>query len=88
MRASLLYGQVKKQYRRRKLVRVTQIMRCGTAAALKAARIGLGLNGQLNTAFVKRVNLALRQSVAALARRSWATLQEAPQLLQLEWWRT
>jgi hypothetical protein len=55
VRAGLLYGQVKKQYRRRKLVRVTQIMRCGTAAALKAARIGLGLSGQLNTAFVERV---------------------------------
>jgi transposase InsO family protein len=30
----------------------------------------------------------VRQSVAALVRRTWATLQEAPQLLlQLEWWR-
>jgi transposase InsO family protein len=69
-------------------VRVTQVLRCGTRAGLKAALTGLGLSGRLNTAFVERVNLTLRQSVAALARRTWSTLQDAPQLLlQLSWWR-
>jgi len=86
--AELLYGQVKKHYRRRKLVGITQVLRCGTREALKAALSELGLSGRQNTAFVERVNLTLRQSVAALARRSWSTLQDAPQLLlQLEWWR-
>ena len=33
----LIYGQVKKSYQRRKLVRVTTVMRLGTSAALKAA---------------------------------------------------
>jgi hypothetical protein len=33
---SLIYGQVKKSHRRRKLVRVSQVMRLGTKAALKA----------------------------------------------------
>jgi len=42
----------------------------------------------LNTAFVERLNLTLRQSVAALIRRTWATMQDAPQLLlHVEWWR-
>jgi hypothetical protein len=36
--AGLIYGQVKKSYRRRKLVRVTPVMRLGTSAALTAAR--------------------------------------------------
>src|SRR5262249_30415373 len=86
--AGLVYGQVKKIYRRRKLVRVTQVMRCGTRAALKTALQTLGLSGRLNTAFVERVNLTLRQSVAALIRRTWSTMQDTPQLLlQLEWWR-
>jgi hypothetical protein len=86
--AGLLYGQVKKTYRRRWLVRVTQVMRCGTRTVLQAALTGLGLSGRLNTAFVERVNLTVRRSVAALARRTWATMQEAPQLLlHLEWWR-
>jgi len=35
--AGLMYGQVKKSYRRRKVVRVTYVMRLGTCAALKAA---------------------------------------------------
>jgi transposase-like protein len=35
--AGLIYGQVKKSYRRRKLVRVTPVMRLGTEDALNAA---------------------------------------------------
>jgi len=48
--AELTYGQVKKTYQRRKLVRVTPVMRLGTSAVLTAALQGLGLTGQLNTA--------------------------------------
>jgi len=84
--AELIYGQVKKHYRRRKLVGVTHVMRLGTEATLEAALRGLGLTGRLNTAFIERVNLTVRHGVAALARRSWATAQQAPQLLDhLEW---
>jgi hypothetical protein len=86
--AAFIYGQVKKVYRRRRLVRVTPIMRCGTRAALKAVLIRLDLSGTLNTAFIERLNLTLRQSVAALVRRTWSTMQDAPPLLlHLEWWR-
>jgi hypothetical protein len=60
----------------------------GTQADLKAALQGLGFSGRLNTAFIERVNLTVRHGVAALARRTWATSQQAPQLLaHLEWWR-
>jgi transposase InsO family protein len=83
-----MYGQVKKSYRRRKLVRVTPVMRLGTGAALKVALQKMGLSGRLNTAFIERVNLTVCYGVAALARRTWATAQQAPQLLaHLEWWR-
>jgi transposase InsO family protein len=42
----------------------------------------------LNTAYIERVNLTVRHGVAALARRTWATAQQSPQLLaNLEWWR-
>jgi IS1 family transposase len=86
--AGLIYGQVKKSYRRRKLVRVTPVMRLGTEEALKASLQGLGFSGRLNTAIIPRVNLTVRHGVAALARRTWATSQQAPQLLaHLEWWR-
>ena len=86
--ASLIYGQVKKSYRRRKLVRVTRVMRLGTQADLTVALQGIGLSGRLNTAFIERVNLTVRHGVSALARRTWATAQQAPQLLaHLQWWR-
>ncbi len=84
----LLYGQVKKTYRRRKVIRVTRVMRCGTLEDLRAALRKLGLTGRLNTAFVERMNLTIRQGIAALARRTWATAQVAPSLVaHLEWWR-
>jgi IS1 family transposase len=86
--AELIYGQVKKSYRRRKLARVTPVVRLGTEAALTSALQGMGFSGRLNTAFIERVNLTVRHGVAALARRTWATSQQAPQLLaHLEWWR-
>jgi len=88
VKAGLIYGQVKKSYRRRKLVRFTHVMRLGTETALKVALQGLGFSGRLNTAFIERVNLTVRHGVAALARRTWATSQQASQLLaHLEWWR-
>ena len=87
--AGLIYGQVKKSYRQRKLVRVTHLMRLGTQADLIVALQRLGFSGRLNTAFIERVNLTVRHGVSALARRTWATAQQTPQLLAyLEWWRT
>jgi IS1 family transposase len=86
--AGLIYGQVKKCYRRRKLVRVMHVMRLGTQADLTVGLQGLGFSGRLNTAFIERVNLTVRHGVAALARRTWATAQRSPHLLaHMEWWR-
>jgi IS1 family transposase len=84
--AGLIYGQVKKSYRRHKLMRVTHVIRLGTSTAHKVALQGMGFSGWLNTAFIERVNLTVRHGVAALARRTWATAKPAPQLLaHLEW---
>jgi IS1 family transposase len=86
--AGLIYGQVKKSERRRKLARVTHVMRLGTQADLTVALQGMCFSGRLNTAFIERVNLTVRHGVAALARRTWATAKLAPQLVaHLEWWR-
>ena len=73
---------------RRKLVRVTHVMRLGTEDRSHIALQRLGFSGRLNTAFIERVNLTVRHGIAALARRTWATAQQSPQLLaNLEWWR-
>jgi hypothetical protein len=71
----LLYGQVIKAYRRRKLAKVERRMQLGERRDLKKALQRLGFSGSINTAFVERLNLTLRQGLAALTRRSWATAQ-------------
>ena len=84
---ALLFGQLHKRYRRRRLVRLTYQMQCGSRRALRAALRHQGWSGKLQTAFVERVNLTVRQSVAALTRRTWATAQTAAGLQQqLDWW--
>jgi IS1 family transposase len=63
----LLYAQVIKTIRRRRLVQVTHRVVFGT---LEAVNHVLAPHGwQINTAFVERINLSLRQHVAALGRR-------------------
>src|SRR5579863_3937780 len=48
----------------------------------------MGFSGRLNTALIERMNLTIRHGIAALARRTWATAQQTPQLLaHLKWWR-
>jgi hypothetical protein len=51
--AGLIYGQVKKSYRGRKLVRVSRVMRLGTQADLKAALQGLGFGGAVEHRFYR-----------------------------------
>jgi IS1 family transposase len=64
---ALLYAQVVKQYRRRRLVRVSHRVVFGTVGMIKQV---LALQGwQINTAFIERVNLTIRQHVAAVGRR-------------------
>jgi IS1 family transposase/transposase-like protein len=63
----LLYAQVIKTYRCRRLVRMRQRVVFGTRA--QVAHL-LALQGwHINTAFIERVNLTLRHHVAALGRR-------------------
>jgi len=84
----LLYGQVKKSYRRRRLARVERCMRLGDLSRLTERLKALGLSGTLNTAFVECTKLTLRHALAALSRRSWATAQLTGELLApLGWWR-
>jgi IS1 family transposase len=63
----LLYAQVVKTVRRRRLVRVRHRVVFGT---LEAVQQGLAACGwQINTSFVERLNLTIRQHVAAIGRR-------------------
>lgn len=86
--ADLLYAQVKKILRRRRLVKVEHRMLGGELANLKARLQAIGFSGQINTAFVERLNLTIRQSISFLVRRTWGTAQFSPELeVHLHWWR-
>jgi IS1 family transposase len=63
----LLYAQVLKTVRRRRLVRVRHRVVFGTLEAIQQVLAACGW--QSNTAFIERVNLSMRQHVAAVGRR-------------------
>ena len=66
-RPELLYAQVVKSYRRRRLVGVTHRVVFGTRLAIEQVLARWGWT--INTAFVERLNLDIRQHVAAVGRR-------------------
>ena len=63
----LLYAQVVKSYRRRRLVGGTHRVVFGTRLAIEQVLATCGWT--INTAFVERLNLDIRQRVAAIGRR-------------------
>ncbi len=63
----LQYAQVIKTTRRRRLVAVSSRVVFGTLAGIKQVLAAHGW--QINTAFIERVNLTIRQHVAAVGRR-------------------
>jgi IS1 family transposase len=65
---ALLYAQVVKQYRRRRLVGMRHRVIFGTKAAVDQVLAAYGW--QINTSFIERLNLSFRQHVAAIGRRA------------------
>src|SRR5712691_6038166 len=63
----LLYARVIKTVRRRRLIRVRHRVVFGTLEAVQQVLAACGW--QINTAFIERVNLTIRQHVAAIGRR-------------------
>src|SRR5262244_1076108 len=63
----LLYAQVVKTVRRRRLVAVQHRVVCGTLEAVQQVLAACGW--QINTAVIERLNLSIRQHVAAVGRR-------------------
>jgi IS1 family transposase len=63
----VLYAQVGKQYRRKRMVGVKHRVVFGTRGAI--AQVLSVYGGKINTAFVERLPLDIRQRVAAIGRR-------------------
>jgi len=81
------YAQVIKQQRGYRLVGVEHRMVWGNAEEYRSRLKGDGMSGNINTAFVERANLTIRQSVSKLTRRTWGPAQYASELEDhLYWW--
>jgi IS1 family transposase len=63
----LLYAQVVKQYRRKRVVGMKHLVVFGTIEAVEQVLAACGW--QINTSMVERLNLDIRQRVAAIGRR-------------------
>jgi len=88
VKLQLLYAQVIKRYRRRHVAEVRHQVQLGTPEAYRQALWAAGFSGRIQTAFVERLNLTIRRSIAGLARRSWSTAHSLSELtLHFEWWR-
>ena len=77
---ALLYAQVVKSYRRRRIVRVKHRVVFGTQLAIEQVLTACGWT--INAAFVERLNLDIRQRVAAIGRRVNTLCQGEAGLLQ------
>jgi IS1 family transposase len=84
----LLYGQVIKHQRRRKTVEVERRMLVGEEGEYRRVLKENGLSGRINTSYIERLNLTIRQSVSKLTRRTWGPAVYTSELVEhLEWWR-
>jgi Integrase core domain len=84
----LLYGQLVKRRERRTVTFTWMRMLRGKRAELTAVLLAHGFSPCIQTAFIERLNLTLRQGVALLTRKTWSLPQSEPHLLgHVEWWR-
>jgi hypothetical protein len=79
-RPGLLYAQVVKRTRRRRIVEVKRPVVLGTKAAVDQVLSACGW--QINTSFVERLNLSLRHRVAAIRRRRASSCKSPTGLTQ------
>jgi len=87
--ARLRYGQLKKMRRGRKLQYIQTEVLCGSRQAVRQTLEALGFSSIINTSFIERLNLTLRQMIAPLTRRTWSLAQtEEKLMLHLEWGRS
>jgi IS1 family transposase/transposase-like protein len=85
--SDFVYGQVVKHQRKRVTVEVERRMLVGEEKEYRERLKAAGMSGRINTAFVERLNLTIRQCVSKLTRRTWGPAQYTPELVEhLEWW--
>jgi IS1 family transposase len=85
--SDFLYAQVIKQQKRFRLVSVEHRLLWGSVEEYRSRLKSNGLSGNINTSFIERVNLTIRQSISKLTRRTWGPAQYPSELEDhLYWW--
>ncbi len=84
----LLYGRLNKIRQGRKLKHAFTEAVCGTRDQLRTGLQTLGFSGRINTAYIERLNLFLRETVAPLSRRTWSLAQTPASLADYRDWAT
>jgi len=84
--SQLLFGMLYKIKVGRKLKDLYSRIRCGTRKQWQTRTMALGFSGQVQTAFVERANLTLRELIAPLARRTWSIARSQDSLLDAIQW--
>lgn len=69
---NLHYAQLRKERHGRKVKFLYSIIRLGERAIIRTRLIDQGFSGKIQTSFVERNNLTLRQLIAALSRSTWS----------------
>ena len=86
--SNFVYAQVIKHQKRRRTVEVERRILVGEGENYRMRLKEAGLSGRINTSFIERINLTIRQCVSKLTRRTWGPAHFKPELLEhLEWWR-
>ncbi len=84
---NFVYAQVIKTQRRFRPVSVDARFVWGLPSEYFSRLKSAGLSGRINTSFIERANLTIRQSVSKLTRRTWSTAQFSTELSEhVFWW--
>ncbi len=84
--SGLQYAQLVKQRYGHKVRFLYSRIRLGTRAVLREALLALELSGLVQTAFIERSYLTLRELIAPLSRRTWSLAYDAYHLwLHIQW---
>ena len=82
----LLYGQFRKVRKGFRIANIYTLVLWGERQAIKQALQAIELTGKIQTSFVERLNLTLRELTAPLSRKTWSMAFDEPHLLlHLEW---
>ena len=84
--ARLQYAQLRKRRRGWRVSFLYSIIRLGSRQLIRSGLKALSLTGKVQTAFVERANLTLRELIAPLSRRTWSTAFDRHHLrLHIQW---